>query len=275
LPSTGFAKFLWAIAALTAFLTAIYMTRMMVMTFWGKERFRETHESKHDETDHHHGPVEPHESPWLMTLPLIVLAVLSTVGGFIGVPYALSSVFTDRNVNVLEHTLEPAVATVPPGLHSEVASVPVGEAHEPAPEPAPADTQTAHSHEEITAERLLAGLSVLVGLLGIGVGWFMFQRQPLLQMPRLLENKYYVDEIYDAALIRPIEAASREGLWKILDVGVIDGLLHSMGEAVTEMGRLARYLQAGFVRGYAAIILLGALILIGLFAVFGFPSLTQ
>jgi NADH-quinone oxidoreductase subunit L len=160
-------------------------------------------------------------------------------------------------------------------LHSEVASVPVGEAHEPAPEPAPADTQTAHSHEEITAERLLAGLSVLVGLLGIGVGWFMFQRQPLLQMPRLLENKYYVDEIYDAALIRPIEAASREGLWKILDVGVIDGLLHSMGEAVTEMGRLARYLQAGFVRGYAAIILLGALILIGLFAVFGFPSLTQ
>jgi NADH-quinone oxidoreductase subunit L len=251
------------------------MTRMMVMTFWGNERFRETHESKHDETDHHHGPVEPHESPWLMTLPLIVLAVLSTVGGFIGVPYALSSVFTDRNVNVLEHTLEPAVATVPPGLHSEVASVPVGEAHEPAPEPAPADVQTAHSHEEITAERLLAGLSVLVGLLGIGVGWFMFQRQPLLQMPRLLENKYYVDEIYDAALIRPIEAASREGLWKILDVGVIDGLLHSMGEAVTEMGRLARYLQAGFVRGYAAIILLGALILIGLFAVFGFPSLTQ
>jgi NADH-quinone oxidoreductase subunit L len=278
LPSTGFAKFLWAIAALTAFLTAIYMTRMMVMTFWGKERFRETHESAHQEADHHHGPVEPHESPWLMTLPLIVLAVLSTIGGFIGVPYALSSAFTDRNVNVLEHTLEPAVATVPPGLHSEVASAPVGEAHAPAPEPAPpevAATQTAHSAAEITAERLLAGLSVLVGLLGIGVGWYMFQRQPLLQMPRLLEHKYYVDEIYDAALIHPIEAGSREGLWKILDVGVIDGLLHSIGEVITEMGRLARYLQAGFVRGYAAIILLGALILIGLFAVFGFPSITQ
>jgi NADH-quinone oxidoreductase subunit L len=213
-----------------------------------------------------------------MTLPLIVLAVLSTIGGFIGVPYALSSAFTDRNVNVLEHTLEPAVATVPPGLHSEVASAPVGEAHAPAPEPAPpevAATQTAHSAAEITAERLLAGLSVLIGLLGIGVGWYMFQRQPLLQMPRLLEHKYYVDEIYDAALIHPIEAGSREGLWKILDVGVIDGLLHSIGEVITEMGRLARYLQAGFVRGYAAIILLGALILIGLFAVFGFPSITQ
>ena len=90
-------------------------------------------------------------------------------------------------------------------------------------------------------------------------------------MPRILENKYYVDEIYDAALIHPIETVSREGLWKIVDVGVIDGLLHSIGEAVTELGRLGRWLQAGFVRGYAAIILTGALILIGLFAYFGFP----
>ena len=271
LPSTGWAKFLWAVGALTALLTAIYMTRMMVMTFWGKERFRETDESKHQEPDHHHGPVEPHESPWLMTLPLIVLAVLSTVGGFIGIPYALSSVFTDRNVNVLEHTLESAVATVPPGLHAEVSSEPIGESHEPAPVPAPAET--AHSHEEITAERLLAGLSVLIGLLGIGAGWYLFQRRPLMQMPRLLENKYYVDEIYDAALIRPIETGSREGLWKLVDVGAIDGLLHAIGEAVTEMGRLARYLQAGFVRGYAAIILFGALILIGLFAYLGFPGM--
>jgi len=180
-------------------------------------------------------------------------------------------VFTDRNVNVLEHTLEPVVATVPPGLHSEVGAVPVGEAHEPAPEPAPADTHAAHSSEEVTAERLLAGLSVLIGVLGIGVGWYMFQKQPLMQMPRLLENKYYVDEIYDAALIHPIVVTSREGFWKIFDVGVIDGGLHAIGEAVTEMGRLARHLSAGFVRGYAAIILLGALILIGLFAAFGFP----
>src|SRR4029079_13668126 len=88
----------------------------------------------------------------------------------------------------------------------------------------------------------------------------------------LLENKYYVDEVYDAALIRPIEGGSREGLWKIFDVGVIDGFLHAIGEAVTEAGRLARYLQAGFVRAYAAIILAGALILIGLFAWMGYPS---
>jgi NADH-quinone oxidoreductase subunit L len=272
LPSTTFSKVLWGIAAFTAFLTAVYMTRMMVMTFWGGERFRESH-APHTEDEHDHGPVQPHESPWLMTLPLIVLAVLSTVGGFIGIPYALSSAFTDRNVNVLEHTLEPAVATVPPGLHAETSTLPGGETHAPPNAPAPVPEPT-HSTEEVTAERMLAGLSVLIGLVGIGVGWYVFRRRPLLEMPRILENKYYVDEIYDAALIHPIEGVSREGLWKILDVGVIDGLLHSIGEAVTEAGRLARYLQAGFVRAYAAIILLGALILIGLFAYLGFPHLT-
>ena len=88
-------------------------------------------------------------------------------------------------------------------------------------------------------------------------------------MPRILENKYYVDEIYDAAIIHPIEVGSREGLWKIIDIGVIDGFLHRLGEAVTETGRVARHLQAGFVRGYAAIILLGALVLIGVFAYYG------
>jgi NADH-quinone oxidoreductase subunit L len=277
LPSTTFSKLLWAIGAITAFLTAVYMTRMMVMTFWGQERFRDAQAHKQQEPDEHHGPVEPHESPWLMTVPLIVLAVLSTVGGFIGVPYALSSAFTNRNINVLEHTLEPVVATVPPGIHAaEPTSLPGEGAHAPENAPAPVPEPVAHEHssEEVTAERMLAGVSVLIGLLGIGVGWYLFKNRPLLQMPRLLENKYYVDEIYDAALIRPIESGSREGLWKIFDVGVIDGLLHSIGEAVTEAGRLARYLQAGFVRGYAAIILLGALILIGLFAYLGFQNIT-
>ncbi len=224
-------KILWVIGAITALLTAVYMTRMMVMTFWGSERFDKAH---------HH----PHESPKTMTIPLIVLAVLSTVGGFIGVPYALSSLVTHNDINVIEHTLEPVVA------HPEHA--------------------VSHSHDEIVAERLLAGGSVAIALIGIGIGWTIFKKRPTLAMPRVLENKYYVDEIYDTALIRPIEAGSREGLWKIFDIGVIDGLLHSIGQAVTELGRLARYLQAGFVRAYAAIILIGALILIGLFAYLGY-----
>ena len=243
----SFSKVLWVIGAITALLTAIYMTRLMVLTFWGEERFRKvppTHH-EHEEKDDQHAPVQPHESPWIMTVPLIVLAILATVGGFIGVPYA----FVNRDVNVIEHTLEPAVA------------------HMPTTEA----TDYTDEHSEVSEERLLAGVSVAIALLGIGAGWVLFQRRPLLQMPRILENKYYVDEIYDTTLIRPVETVSREGFWKIVDVGVIDGGLHAIGEAVTELGRLARYMQAGFVRGYAAIILTGALILIGLFAYFGFP----
>jgi NADH-quinone oxidoreductase subunit L len=101
----------------------------------------------------------------------------------------------------------------------------------------------------------------------------LFKKRPTLEMPRILENKYYVDEIYDAALIKPIVVGSREGLWKFFDVGVIDGLLHGIGQSIIELGRLGRYMQAGFVRAYAAIILAGALILIGLFAYLGFPGL--
>jgi NADH-quinone oxidoreductase subunit L len=219
-------KILWVVGAITALLTAVYMTRMMVMTFGGKERF---------DAAHHH----PHESPKIMTIPLIVLAILSTVGGFIGIPYA----FANRDINVIEHTLEPVIAHLP----------------------AVAD------HAHLTEERLLALGSVVIALIGIGIGLTIFRKRPVLEMPRILENKYYVDEIYDAALIRPLVVGSREGLWRFFDIGVIDGLLHGIGQSVTELGRLARYLQAGFVRAYAAIILIGALILIGLFAYLGFP----
>jgi NADH-quinone oxidoreductase subunit L len=103
----------------------------------------------------------------------------------------------------------------------------------------------------------------------MAIGWVVFKKRPLLQMPRLLENKYYVDEAYNATIINPINAGSREGLWKLFDVGVIDGLLHTIGDVVMETGSVVRRLQAGFVRGYAAIILLGALAVIGFFAYFG------
>jgi NADH-quinone oxidoreductase subunit L len=251
---------------------------MMVMTFWGKERFRETPAGGQADEAHAHPVHPPHESPWLMTAPLVVLAILSTVGGFIGVPYAISSLFTDKPLNYIEHTLDPIVARTPdktlPGQRE-------GQVQEPellSPAPQAVDSGSpfhalgesagaeVSSVEEIKEERLLAVVSVLIALAGIAAGWVIFQKRPLLEMPRILENKYYVDEIYDATIIHPIEVGAREGLWKLIDVGVIDGLLHSLGEAVTETGRLARHLQAGFVRGYAAIILAGALILIGFFA---------
>ena len=86
-------------------------------------------------------------------------------------------------------------------------------------------------------------LSVAIAAAGIGVGWLIFRRRPLLVMPRVLENKYYVDEIYDATIINPIKVGSREGLWKLFDVGVIDGFLHSVGDVVSETGGIVRPLQ--------------------------------
>jgi NADH-quinone oxidoreductase subunit L len=270
LPSPIWSKVLWGIGAITALLTAIYMTRMMVMTFWGEERFRTAHGDDHDHHEHHH---EPHESPWVMTVPLIVLAVLSTIAGFLGIPYAMGSIFSEHPTNVIERTLEPVVHHEAKNEPIEMLSPPPQPVDgRPALHPLESTTETAevHSAEEVRSELLLAAVSVLIAVSGILIGFYVFLRRPLLQMPRLLENKYYVDEIYDTAIIHPIETGSREGLWKILDIGVIDGLLHALGDTVTEVGRVVRYLQAGFVRAYAAIILIGALVMIALFVYFGY-----
>jgi NADH-quinone oxidoreductase subunit L len=323
-------KILWVVGAVTALLTAIYMTRLMVMTFWGKERFAGAHaggqadeahahafdidEKPHDaafasadDRPHHapgehvdevhiehdeqvaahagsshdahgHGSFKPHESPWTMTMPLVVLAILSTVGGLIGIPYALSGGKVD---NYFEKTLEPAIAkpektgeaarfegqaeqtqllSKAPQPHDGAAPLSVGEGSQ-----GESVSERAATPEEVSQERLFTGISVLVALAGIGIGWAMFKRQPLRQMPRLLENKYYVDEIYDAAIINPIKVGSREGLWKLFDVGVIDGIVNGLGNGIKEIGRVVRHLQMGFVRSYAAIILLGALAVIGYF----------
>jgi NADH-quinone oxidoreductase subunit L len=314
----GAGKILWAVGALTALLTAFYMTRLMVMTFGGKERFAETHaggqadeahahafdedekphdaqlpsagdrphhapgehvDEAHDDAHAHHGPFKPHESPWTMTVPLIVLAILSAAGGLVGIPYAMSSMVGIKgDINVFEHVLQPVISR--PGEsaeatgHGETAKSPMTsketDSHDGAPPTAesaqhgPA-TEGAHSPEEVRQERLFTVISVLIAIAGIGAGWAMFRKRPLREMPGLLENKYYVDEVYNAALINPIKAGSREGLWKIFDVGVIDGIVNGLGRAVAELGRVVRYLQVGFVRSYAAIILIGALAVIGYF----------
>ena len=226
-------KLLWAVGLVTALMTAFYMSRLVFLTFFGKSRM--THEVEH----------HVHEAPNSMTVPLMILAGLSVVGGWVGWPAALGG------SNPFEHFLEPVF-----GSHA-----------------------AEHPHWQ---EWTLMALSIGVALAGIGLAYQFYLKHPELPgqfarrfagLYQVVYNKYYVDEIYDTTLIRPIEAVSREGLWKILDIGVIDGILHSIGDVVTEAGRLARYLQAGFVRGYAAIILTGALILIGLFAYFSYLAM--
>ncbi|MFN0121715.1 MAG: NADH-quinone oxidoreductase subunit L [Blastocatellia bacterium] len=256
-------RIFWFIAALTALTTAIYMTRMMVMTFWGTERFRDAHahdHGGHGDHGHHHG--DPHESPASMWIPLAVLAVLSVVGGLIGIPHAMGG------SNQFEHFLEPVVAHVSPiGGHVENRIAPGLPTSIPAKaaDHAPAAAK-AEEHHDTSTELGLAGLSVLIALAGIGLGFALWGKNPLKSMPKLLENKYYVDEVYNGALINPIHQVSKWVLWKFVDVIIIDGIVNGVAGLTSGIGSWLRTSQTGFARAYAAFILLGAVVLISFFA---------
>ena len=216
-----------------------------------------------DEEEHHHVPhdFKPHESPWTMTVPLVILAFLSTVGGLVGVPYAMSSLFGKGDVNVFEHTLEPIIAHVGKGAsHGETAGAAAKSGEH---------TAEAHSAEEISTERTLAGFSVLLALTGIGLGIALFRNNPLRKMPKILEQKWRIDELYNGYIVDPITNLSRNSLWKGFDLGFVDGIVNGIGHFVIEAGSLVRQIQVGFVRSYAAIILLGALAVLGYFIYYG------
>ncbi|HEV2666862.1 MAG TPA: NADH-quinone oxidoreductase subunit L, partial [Blastocatellia bacterium] len=211
-------KALWIVAAITAVITAVYMTRLMVMTFWGRERFGDAHDDHHAGAGHtsgghgadhgHHG--RPHESGWLMTVPLIVLALLSLVGGYVGVSPALSSWVGIHTENKFEHFLEPAIAKVgehSTATHADAAPVAVmaqSEPHgaTPAPETHGSAAQSGREGgHDVGTERLFTIISSALALLGLAFGLWFFKRKPLWRAPKLLEDKYRVDEFYDATVV--------------------------------------------------------------------------
>jgi NADH-quinone oxidoreductase subunit L len=250
-------KALWGVAAFTALLTAVYMTRMMVLTFWGRERFG--HEEGHGHAAHddhgHHG--QPHESGWLMTVPLIILAALSIAGGYVGVSPAMSNLVGVHAENKFEHFLEPAIAKA-----GEPAIAKAGE-------PAVAERtgqEAAHAVAHDTKTELsFTAISSLVAIIGLLLGWLIFTKNPLKPMPAILENKYKVDELYDATIVTPIEQTSRHFLWQVVDVKIIDGFVNSLARGFAGLANVLRYTQTGFARNYAAVILIGAIIVIGYF----------
>jgi NADH-quinone oxidoreductase subunit L len=269
---------LWGVGLLTAILTAVYMTRLMLMTFFGSERFHDAvdadaeHADIHalaadDDEEHHHVPADfkPRESPWTMTLPLIILAVLSTTGGLAGIPYAVSSIFSASDVNEFEHILEPIVVKIGKnGVFPAVQS-------EPAAEKKAVEQESAavHNPEEITVERELAVSSVLLALIGIVTGWLLFGKTPLRKMPKILEEKWRLDELYNGYIVDPITSLSRVGLWKGFDLGVVDGIVNGIGSFVIGLSGVVRRVQVGYVRSYAAIIAIGAMIVLGYFIYYG------
>jgi NADH-quinone oxidoreductase subunit L len=220
---------LWGLGVVTAVLTVVYMTRLMVMTFYSEERFATSGAQGHKSASH-----RPHESPLVMTLPLWVLAVLSVVGGWIGISEGISF---GKIPNWFEHFLHPAIARGP-------------EAAEPA------------SH---TVEIGLAGLTLAVALAALFGAKRFYDRQPLWSPPTVLQRKYWIDEAYDRAFVQPIKSTSTKVLWQFFDVKVIDGLVNGTAALVQLCGSGLRHIQTGLVRSYAVMILLGALMVIGYF----------
>lgn len=282
---------LWIVGLITAVLTAVYMTRMMWMTFFGSERFHENvhevvahsdasnedlsnghNDVSDDDEDHHHAlPADftPHESPWTMTVPLIVLAVLATLGGLIGVPYSVSSLVGIEDANIIEHTLDPIIAKMPrrgdKALEPEAGHASQAATHDAVP----TTEHVIHSAEEVSTERLLALLSVLLAASGVAIGIALFGKTPLRKLPKILVDKWRIDELYNSYIVDPITKLSIVGLWKGFDLGFVDGIVNGIGSAVAEFGDSLRKIQVGYVRSYAAVILLGALAVIGYFIYYG------
>ena len=217
-----------------ALMTAIYMTRMMIYTFHGPNRTGEK------ERDH------LAEAPWVMTAPLVVLGVLSAIGGWLNVPAFLP--IGPRGI--LEHWLEPVTG-------ESALRITHGEA----------------PHLSHSVEYALVGAAVAIAVIGIWIAFARLKPAALVrkaQAPpsegfqRVLENKYYVDEAYDAVIVRPTYSTSRNLLWRGIDVGLIDGLMVN-GSAwfARGVGWMGSALQSGQVGTYAWVLVLGVLAVVG------------
>ncbi len=216
----------WGLGAFAALLTAFYMFRLLFMTFHGKSRM-----SKHVEE-------HVHESPKSILFPLIVLSILSIVGGFIGLP----------TYNAINDFLAPVIG----GGHHGLAHG--GEAH----------------HASLNLMFTMMGVSTGIAVLGIMIAFLMYILKPdypglivkkFKYVYNLLLNKYYVDEIYDATIVEPTVKGSFF-LWKIVDVRIIDGFVNSVARLTILKGEVLKLFQTGFVRNYALSILLGGIIII-------------
>jgi NADH-quinone oxidoreductase subunit L len=229
---------IYGLGLLTAGMTAFYMFRAVFLTFFGESRLT-------PELARH-----AHESPAVMTTPLLILALLSIGGGLVGVP--------DTLLNALGR-LVGAAKPLPGGeLFAEWLRPVVGAG--------------AAEHETAGLEIGLMAVSVGVALLGIFLAYVLYRRNPawpakivaaLPRLHRLVWNKYYVDEINDAVVVRPLKRASANFLWQFVDAAVIDGLVNGAGSTAKAGGGLLTKMQTGKIYAYALSILLGAAALLG------------
>jgi len=216
-------KIVWAIGAIAALCTSFYMFRLVYLTFHGK--FRGTHEQEH----------HLHESPKTMTVPLMILGGLSLVGGWIGIPKLLSLGVIP---NFFHDFLEPAV--------SKYGHVHVG-------------------HYSHALEFSLMGLSLLIAI----IGWMFARRlfrdikkdlpdpETYTGIVKILWNKYFVDEIYDKIIVRPLKALSTNVFLNISDKGIIDGAANGSASGWRKVSDLFSQLQTGNIQAYGLYMVFG------------------
>ena len=204
-------KVLFAVGLLTAALTAFYMARLLFLTFFGP--FRGGHEAEH----------HPHESPWVMLAPLVILAVGSIGAGFVPLPEMLAVVFRQPAEEGHHAAWLPIAATL-------VAILGIAGAY--------------------WLYLMLPDLAARLGARLRPIG-------------RVLEEKYYFDRVYDAFAHDVVVGGSRKVLWQGLDASLIDGAVNGLGSVTAGLARAVRLVQTGLVRAYALLILGGAVTVLG------------
>jgi len=221
----------WLLGISAAVLTAFYMFRLLYLTFYGQPRY------KNDVAAH------LHESPRVMLIPLYILAVLAVIGGYIGLPEVMGGGAW------FEKFLHPVMGAVGASGHY---------------------TETAVSHYSHTAEWLLIIVSIIAAFLGIGIAYLYYIKNPdkprqlaerFKHLYKLLSNKYYIDEIYDYAVVKPLYIISLV-FWKIFDVRIVDGAVNGVARLFGNTSTRFRLLQTGYVRNYALLFLIGVMALL-------------
>jgi NADH-quinone oxidoreductase subunit L len=293
---------LWGMGVVTSLLTATYMFRLVFLTFFGERRHAPATAEAHGHAAHGHGD-HLHDAPPAMAVALIVLAIGSVLAGYIGIPHALGGhntlgewlrpsfaptarALAECNVPVslpgapagmtlaecLPGDAVPAVASTAQTAAERALPATLGGAAELGAAQAGAEHAAEGVEDKTTLELILMGVSSVIALLGIGLAAFLWLKDPAVparlaaQFPglhRLLLNKYYVDELYDAAVVQPIQSASTHGLWKVVDAKVIDGAVNISGYVVAAASAVLRLFQTGSVRSYAASTFVGVVLILG------------
>jgi len=263
----------WGVAVAASLLTAIYMFRLVFLTFHGRRATQAGHGLA--EAAHAHGGAggHLHDAPPAMAVVLILLAVGSVLAGYVGVPAVLGG------SNHIEHFLAPSFAA--PGLETggehgaNLAEAPSEgssrtESRGEGGHAAAAEGEGGHADHR--TELGLMAFSSGIALAGIGIAAYFFLRRReaadrvaarFAGAHRVLLHKYYVDELYDAAIVQPIRRTSERALWRVFDAGIVDGAVNGAGSFVNGASAILRRLQTGSMRAYALSVFVGVVLILG------------